>query len=104
MTEKQTPEWMGKGSGSELKPGRVAFLDNLSSHKGPRGSQLTEAAGASPSTCRRNSPDFNPIENAFASPPPCTMQHDGYCSSRERNDEPTFAPDQSLGLINLRSA
>jgi len=49
-----------------LWPGDVVILDNLSSHKGPRGRALIEAAGASLLYLPPYSPDFNPIENAFA--------------------------------------
>jgi DDE superfamily endonuclease len=41
-------------------------MDNLSSHKGPRVRQMIEAAGASLRYLPPYSPDFNPIENAFA--------------------------------------
>jgi transposase len=41
-------------------------MDNLSSHKGPRARQLVEAAGATLLFLPPCSPDFNPIENAFA--------------------------------------
>jgi transposase len=41
-------------------------MDNLSSHKGPRVREMIEAAGASLRYLPRYSPDFNPIENAFA--------------------------------------
>ena len=50
----------------ELEPGRVVLMDNLSSHKGPKVRQLIEAAGASLLHLPPYSPDFNPIENAFA--------------------------------------
>ncbi len=50
----------------ELGPGDVVILDNLSSHKGARGRALIEAAGASLLYLPPYSPDFNPIENAFA--------------------------------------
>ena len=49
----------------ELRPGDVVILDNLSSHKG-RVRALIEAAGASLLYLPPYSPDFNPIENAFA--------------------------------------
>jgi transposase len=39
---------------------------NLSSHKGPRVAELIEAAGAKLLYLPPYSPDFNPIENAFA--------------------------------------
>ena len=41
-------------------------MDNLSSHKGPRIRELIEAAGACLRYLPPYSPDFNPIENAFA--------------------------------------
>jgi transposase len=50
----------------ELKPGAIVVMDNLSSHKGPRVRQMIEAAGASLLYLPPYSPDFNPIENAFA--------------------------------------
>src|SRR4051812_21370679 len=49
-----------------LRPGDVVILDNLSSHKGARVRALIEAAGASLLYLPPYSPDFNPIENAFA--------------------------------------
>ena len=50
----------------ELRPGDVVIMDNLSSHKGPRARQLIEAANARLMFLPPYSPDFNPIENAFA--------------------------------------
>lgn len=50
----------------DLKPGDIVVMDNLSSHKGPRVRALIEAAGASLLYLPPYSPDFNPIENAFA--------------------------------------
>jgi transposase len=50
----------------ELRPGDIVVMDNLSSHKGPRTRALIEAAGASLLFLPHYSPDFNPIENAFA--------------------------------------
>ena len=49
-----------------LRPGQVVVLDNLSVHKSAQARQLIEQAG-----CRRvllpsYSPDFTPIEHAFA--------------------------------------
>ena len=41
-------------------------MDNLSSHKGPRVRDLIEVAGATLLYLPPYSPDFNPIENAFA--------------------------------------
>lgn len=50
----------------ELKPGDVVIMDNLGSHKGPQVRRAIEAAGASLLYLPPYSPDFNPIENAFA--------------------------------------
>ncbi len=50
----------------ELRPGDIVVMDNLSSHKGPRVRELIEAAGAELLFLPPYSPDFNPIENAFA--------------------------------------
>ncbi len=50
----------------ELRPGDIVIMDNLSSHKGPRVRELIEAAGAELHYLPPYSPDFNPIENAFA--------------------------------------
>lgn len=50
----------------ELAPGDVVVMDNLSSHKGPKVRELIEAAGATLLYLPPYSPDFNPIENAFA--------------------------------------
>ena len=49
-----------------LAPGDVVILDNLPSHKGPAVRRAVEAAGASLLFLPPYSPDFNPIENAFA--------------------------------------
>ena len=50
----------------ELTSGDVVVMDNLSSHKGPRTREMIEAAGARLLYLPPYSPDFNPIENAFA--------------------------------------
>jgi len=50
----------------ELRSGDVVILDNLSSHKGARVRALIEAVGASLLYLPPYSPDFNPIETAFA--------------------------------------
>ena len=49
-----------------LRPGDMVVMDNLSSHKGPSVRALIEAAGATLLYLPPYSPDFNPIENAFA--------------------------------------
>jgi transposase len=50
----------------ELKPGDVVIMDNLPAHKGSRVRAAIEAAGATLLYLPPYSPDFNPIENAFA--------------------------------------
>jgi transposase len=50
----------------DLRPGDVVVMDNLSSHKGPRVRDMIEAVGATLLYLPPYSPDFNPIENAFA--------------------------------------
>lgn len=50
----------------ELRPGDIVVMDNLSSHKGSDVRASIEAAGASLLYLPPYSPDFNPIENAFA--------------------------------------
>ena len=51
---------------AELRPGDIVIMDNLSSHKGPRVRETIEAARARLLYLPPYSPDFNPIENAFA--------------------------------------
>jgi transposase len=50
----------------ELSSGDIVVMDNLSSHKGSEVRRAIEAAGASLLHLPPYSPDFNPIENAFA--------------------------------------
>ena len=50
----------------ELSAGDVVVMDNLSSHKGVDVRRSIEAVGASLFYLPPYSPDFNPIENAFA--------------------------------------
>lgn len=50
----------------ELRPGDIVIMDNLSSHKAPVVRALIEAAGAELLFLPPYSPEFNPIENAFA--------------------------------------
>jgi transposase len=50
----------------ELREGDTVIMDNLPGHKGPKVRQLIEAAGAHLLYLPPYSPDFNPIENAFA--------------------------------------
>jgi transposase len=50
----------------ELQPGDIVVMDNLGSHKGAGVRAAIEAAGARLLYLPPYSPDFNPIENAFA--------------------------------------
>ena len=50
----------------ELRPGDMVIMDNLGSHKGPSVREAIEAAGARLLYLPPYSPDFNPIEKAFA--------------------------------------
>jgi transposase len=50
----------------ELTPGDIVVMDNLGSHKGPAVRDAIEAAGATLLYLPPYSPDFNPIDNAFA--------------------------------------
>ena len=50
----------------ELRRGDVVIMDNLSSHKRASVRAMVEAAGATIMFLPPYSPDFNPIEKAFA--------------------------------------
>ena len=50
----------------ELRPGEVVIMDNLPAHKVHGVRQAIEAVGASLRYLPPYSPDFNPIEMAFA--------------------------------------
>ena len=49
-----------------LSPGDIVILDNLPAHKVTRAREVIEAAGATLLFLPPYSPDFNPIEQAFA--------------------------------------
>jgi transposase len=49
-----------------LRPGDIVILDNLPAHKSVAARAAIEAKGASLRFLLPYSPDFNPIENAFA--------------------------------------
>ena len=50
----------------ELRPGDIVVMDNLPAHKAAGIRDAIEAAGATLMFLPPYSPDFNPIENAFA--------------------------------------
>jgi transposase len=49
-----------------LVPGQIVCMDDLSAHKDPRVRELIEAAGCELRFLPRDSPDFNPIEQAWS--------------------------------------
>lgn len=49
-----------------LRPGDIVVMDNLAAHKHAAIREAVEAAGATLLYLPPYSPDFNPIENAFA--------------------------------------
>lgn len=49
-----------------LEPGDIAVMDNLGSHKSATVRQMISAAGATLWYLPPDSPDLNPIEQAFA--------------------------------------
>lgn len=49
-----------------LSPGDIVIMDNLPAHKGAAVRRAIEATGAELRLLPHYSPDFNPIENAFA--------------------------------------
>lgn len=54
---------------SDLSPGDIVIMDNLSAHKVAGVREAIEAAGAKLATCLPPySPDLNPIEQVFAKP------------------------------------
>ncbi len=49
-----------------LRPGQVVVMDNLTAHKGSRVREIIESRGCELICLPPYSPDFNPIEEAFA--------------------------------------
>lgn len=66
----------------ELREGDIVVLDNLSSHKRVEARDAIEAAGARVVFLPPYSPDFNPIENAFAK-----LKHLVRCAKKRTVDE-----------------
>jgi transposase len=58
--------YVGRVLAPSLEPGQVVVMDNLSSHKGGRVKELIEERGCELLYLPPYSPDFNPIEEAFA--------------------------------------
>src|SRR4029450_2414762 len=81
----------------ELREGDIVVMDNLGSHKGAGVRAAIEAAGASLLYLPPYSPEFNPIENAFAKLKAALRK--AAARSRDdletaiRNALPTFLPE-----------
>jgi transposase len=58
--------WVGQMLAPTLRPGDIVIMDNLPAHKVAGVRQAIEATGAGLLYLPPYSPDFNPIENAFA--------------------------------------
>ncbi len=58
--------YVGRVLAPSLSPGQVVVMDNLSAHKGERVKELVEAKGCGVLFLPSYSPDFSPIEEAFA--------------------------------------
>ena len=67
----------------ELRPRDIVIMDNLPAHKVHGVRQAIEAAGASLRYLPPYSPDFNPIEMAFA-------KLKARCAPPQREPSPTF--------------
>ena len=87
-----------------LRPGDVVVLDNLAVHKQPDVRAAIEAAGAQLRFLPPYSPDFNPIEQAFAklkaflrAARPRTF--DQVCDARRRRRSTLFTPDECRNYV-----
>jgi len=66
MTGAWFEAWVARALAPTLKPGDVVILDNLPAHKSGAARNAIETTGAWLLFLPPYSPDFNPIENAFA--------------------------------------
>jgi len=66
MTRAWFEAWVARALTPTLKRGDVVILDNLPAHKSVAPREAIEARGARLLFLLPYSPDFNPIENAFA--------------------------------------
>jgi transposase len=82
-----------------LRPGQIVILDNLSVHKSAKARALIEAAGCRLVFLPTYSPDFNPIEQAFAK----TKQHLRRVGARSW-ESVTAAVGTALGTITAADA
>ena len=58
--------YLDQGPCPALRPGQIVGLDNLAAHKNEAGHQKLEAGAARLLFLLADSPDFNPVEHAFA--------------------------------------
>ena len=82
-----------------LRPGQIIILDNLSVHKSATAKARIEAAGRQLVFLPTYSPDFNPIEQAFAK----TKQHLRRVGARSW-ESVTAAVGTALGTITAADA
>jgi transposase len=82
-----------------LRPGQIVILDNLSVHKSAKARALMEAAGCRLVFLPTYSPDFNPIEHAFAK----TKQHLRRVGARSW-ESVTAAVGTALGTMTAADA
>lgn len=82
-----------------LSPGDVVVTDNLSSQKGPGVRRAIEAIGARLLYFSPYSPDFNPIENAFANTE-SVAENSSHPNGRQSlgGDRPTHQPLQTIRI------
>lgn len=82
-----------------LNPGDVVILDNLSSHKSKRASELMKKAGCWFLFLPPYSPDLNPIELAFSK-----LKATSDASAQERSVTSTKQSHQSLNSTRITNA
>ena len=98
----------------ELTPGDIVIMDNLSAHKACQVRDAIEAAGARLLYLPPYSPDFNPIENAFAKAllrKACERSVEGLWhligqlidAPSARRNAPTTAPPQDMIRIKPKT-
>jgi transposase len=82
-----------------LRPGQVVVLDNLSAHKSPAARTAIEAAGGRLLFLPAYSPDFNPIELAFA-----TIKHRLRAAAARTSDGLVAATAGAIDAVSAADA
>lgn len=86
-----------------LRPGQIVVMDNLPAHKVPGVMTAIEAVGARLLLLPPYSPDFNPIENAFAKLKAILRKTAARTIPRlwdaVRDALPQFTPDQCANMF-----